>query len=174
MLVNSLRTAYGYNRWATGRILDAAAGLTPEQLHTPGTAGHGSIRDTLVHLMATQRGWVSWWDGSLPLEQAYGFTLDPADFPDVPSLRVLWEDVERQTEAFLSRLTDADAAQVLTPTLPTGAQLRLPLWGALLHLVNHGTQHRSEAAAMLTGFGCSPGPMDLLLYLWEPGSWSEA
>lgn len=171
MLANALRTAYGYNRWATGRILEAAAGLTPEQLHAPGTAGHGSIRDTLLHVMATQKGWISWWDGSMSLEQSYGFALDPKDYPDVPSLQAYWADLERQTQAFLSRLTDDEAARVVTASPPNGMQVQMPMWGMLLHLVNHGTQHRSEAAAMLTAFGRSPGPMDLLMYLFEPGAW---
>ncbi len=39
------------------------------------------------------------------------------------------------------------------------------LWQLMLHLINHGTQHRSEAAALLTGYGQSPGDLDLILYL---------
>ena len=35
----------------------------------------------------------------------------------------------------------------------------------MLHQVNHATQHRSEVAAMLTGFGHSPGWLDLIRYL---------
>jgi uncharacterized damage-inducible protein DinB len=34
----------------------------------------------------------------------------------------------------------------------------------MAHLVNHGTQHKTEAAAILTGFGHSPGDIDLILY----------
>jgi uncharacterized damage-inducible protein DinB len=35
----------------------------------------------------------------------------------------------------------------------------------MMHQVNHATQHRSEAAVMLTQFGHSPGWLDLLYYI---------
>ena len=43
----------------------------------------------------------------------------------------------------------------------------LPLWQPMLHVVNHGTQHRSEAAVLLTEAGASPGDLDLIDYLAE-------
>lgn len=168
MLAEALRTLYGYNRWATKRVLDAAAGLNSEQLREPGLAGHGSVRDTLVHLMRTQRGWLSWWDGSLSADEAYAFTLDPADYPDVAALRALWADVDRQTRAFVDSLNDPDAAREYVHTLPNGMVFRLRLWQMMLHVANHATQHRSEVAAMMTAFGHSPGDLDLLFYVAFP------
>jgi uncharacterized damage-inducible protein DinB len=37
----------------------------------------------------------------------------------------------------------------------------------LVHVVNHGTQHRAEAAALLTSEGRSPGELDLINYAEE-------
>ena len=166
MLAEALRALYGYNEWATERLLEAAERLTPEQLHEPGVAGHGSIRDTLLHLITVQRGWLSWWDGSMSVAEAYGLKLDPAGFPDVAALRAEWQDLGRQTQAFIGSLTDADATRIYESSLPDGSSFRMPLWEMMLHVANHGTQHRSEVAAMLTAFDHSPGPLDLLLYLW--------
>ena len=43
----------------------------------------------------------------------------------------------------------------------------VPVWQMLVHVVNHGTQHRAEAAALLTAEGRSPGQLDLIYYAEE-------
>ena len=165
MLAETLRQQYAYTSWATRQVLETAAALTPEQLHAPGAAGHGSVRDTLIHLMRTHRGWLSWWDGSLPPDEAYRLKMDPAAYPDIPSLLAAWSEIERQTAAFLAGLSDADAEKAFAWDFRNGRTSGMPLWGMMLHVMNHGTQHRSEVAAMLTGFGHSPGNLDLLFFL---------
>ncbi len=167
MIADAVRDLYSYSRWATELVLDAAEKLTPEQLHTPGTAGHGSVRDTLVHLMRAQKGWLSWWDGSLSAADAYHLRWDPADYPDVAALRSLWASLEAQTQAFVGGLTDADLARVYENALPNGQVERLLLSKMMLHVANHGTQHRSEVAAMLTAFGQSPGELDYINYIFS-------
>ncbi len=37
----------------------------------------------------------------------------------------------------------------------------------MAHLVNHGTQHHTEAVAILTDLGHSPGDIDLIVFLNE-------
>lgn len=168
MFADALRRQYEHTCWATGHILDTAENLTPEQLLEPGGAGHGSIRDTAIHMIRTHRGWLSWWDGSQSAEAAYTMPLDPNDYPDVPSLKRLWADVERQTLAYVAGLQDSDPDRLYGFDLPNGQRWEMPLWGMMLHVAHHGTQHRTEIATMLTGFGHSPGDLDLLFFLQRP------
>ena len=92
MLNEALRTMFEYDRWATGRLLDVAEALTPEQLNLPGNAGRGSIRETLIHLIMVQKRWRVLWDGSMALDEALSFQVDANDYPDIPNVRALWED----------------------------------------------------------------------------------
>jgi uncharacterized damage-inducible protein DinB len=60
----------------------------------------------------------------------------------------------------------------LSESLAIGADnFAVPRWLILAHVVNHGTQHRSELARYLTECGHSPGNLDLLdaLVLRWPG-----
>ena len=89
--------------------------------------------------------------------------LDAADYPDLAAVQAIWSDVQRQTWAFIDGLNETDMEREFTSTIPwTGQTVTLLLWQMMTHVANHGTQHRSEAAAMLTAFDRSPGYLDLI------------
>ncbi|MDA1061624.1 MAG: DinB family protein [Chloroflexi bacterium] len=169
MPVEVLRTLYGYNARAMGRVLDAAEALDAGELLARAPGGGRSVRDALVHIVGTQSGWLSWWDGSLPAAEAYALALDPADYPDLTAIRAQWGSVQARTEAFVGSLDAGRAAAILEDTLPDGTKFGMALSSMMLHVANHGTQHRSEVAVQLTAFGHSPGDLDLLYYVWQPG-----
>jgi len=168
MLSEALRTMFDYDRLATGHLLDVTEALTSEQLNAPGGAGHGSIRETLIHQIVTQKRWLVWWDGSMPLNEALSFQVDENDYPDIPAIRAFWQDVSDQTSRFLDGLSDEDVERNYHAELPWGLPpTDFTLWWMMLHVINHGTQHRAEIAAMLTQAGHSPGDMDLLFYSFD-------
>jgi uncharacterized damage-inducible protein DinB len=50
----------------------------------------------------------------------------------------------------------------LNEPLVAGPDFAPPRWLILAHVVNHGTQHRSELARYFTECGHSPGDLDLV------------
>jgi uncharacterized damage-inducible protein DinB len=155
-----IRSLYRYNDWANGRLLDTSARLRREQLLGGGGASFDSVRDTLVHTMDAQWVYLERWHGRSPRA-----SFAAADFPDLATIRARWAAIERDTQAFVAALTDADLARVVEYTNMQGERWAYPLWQQMIHQVNHATQHRSEAAVMLTKLGCSPGGLDLLYFV---------
>lgn len=160
MISTAMRTLYQYNAWANGRILEAAAQLSPAQFLQARGASFASVRDTLVHTLSGQWLYLKRWQGRSP-----GALLSPEQFPDLAALSFRWDEVERDTQAFVSGLSEARLGQVVAYTNTRGERWAYPLWQQMMHQVNHATQHRSEAAVMLTQFGSTPGWLDLLYFI---------
>ncbi len=159
MKSEDIRLLYAYNEWATRRILDAAAELAQEELTTPSDWGWGDLRGLLVHILNAEIGWRH----RLGKQGDFNW-LDAAEFADVAAIRARWEAETEKLWAFLNGLTDEDIEAVLNYER-NGETRAGKLWHFLAHVVNHGTQHRSECAALLTGLGASPGDMDLTMFL---------
>ena len=160
MITDVIRTLYDYNAWANARILDTAAKLTPAQLLAPGGASFESVRDTLVHTMGAQWLYLERWHGRSPRAMP-----EPAAFADLAAIRARWDAIERDTRAFVAALDEARLGADLTYTNMQDETWTYPLWQQMIHQVNHGTQHRSEAAVLLTQHGHSPGWLDLLYFI---------
>jgi uncharacterized damage-inducible protein DinB len=165
MIIDLIRSLYGYSAWANGRILDTAAGL--DQRHFVAATGPGgeSIRDTLVHTLGAQWLYLERWHGRSPRRLPA-----PAEFPDLAAVRARWNDIEVATAAFVAGLTEPRLAAVVEYTNFQGERWAYPLWQQMTHQVNHATQHRSEAALMLTHAGHSPGGLDLLYFVDLPNA----
>ena len=151
---------YQYNQWANGRILNAAANATHEQFVAPAAFPHGGLRSTLVHALFAEWIWRQRWEGISPTER-----FKPDDFPTFDSLCARWLEEEKQLMAFAGAVTDEQLNSTFAYKNLAGKPLSQVLWHAMAHVVNHGTQHRTEAAAMLTDFGHSPGDLDLIYFL---------
>ena len=163
MNANDLRTLFDYNYWATARIMRVAQEVTPEQFTAPNTSSYGSLRGTLVHTMRAEMIWRRRLQGEpqpvdLPVE---------TDFPMPKPLSKAWVAEELLMRAYLQGLSDKDVLKIVDYKNTKGVPFRNMVWHILTHVVNHGTQHRAEAAAMLTDFNHSPGDIDMILYFRE-------
>lgn len=161
---NDILLLYKYNQWSTAKILNASSNLTDEQFLASGPFPHGGLRGTLVHALFAEWIWRSRWEGTSPTDR-----LKPEDFPTFESLRTRWTEEEAQLMTFVDNLTEERLNSTFNYTSTEGKPYTRVLWQAMAHLVNHGTQHKTEAAAILTGFDHSPGDIDLIWYLIQNG-----
>ena len=153
---------YAYNRWANARILDAVATMSEAQFLVQGEFGHGGLRGTLVHTLFAEWIWRLRWQGSPP-----DVRWKSDDFPTIAHLTTRWREEEMKLMAFVDGLTEERLMAEFDYISTEGRAHRRVVWEAMAHLVNHGTQHRSEAAALLTALGHSPGDIDLIVFLNE-------
>lgn len=155
-------TLYKYNQWANVKILNAAANVTPEQFLADASFPHGGLRGTLTHILFAQWIWRSRWEGNSP-----NYRIKPDEFPSFVSFHARWLPEEALLMNFVENLTDEKLNQVIQYKNTKGVPLQQVLWKMMAHVVNHGTQHRAEAAALLTEYGCSPGDVDMIYFLDE-------
>ena len=153
-------TLYRYNAWSNAKIISAASEVTREQYLLPAPVPHGSLRGTLVHALSGELIWRKRWEG-----KPQNPSLEAEEFPSFGSLRARWADEEARLMEFVSELTDVKLSSMVKYISTEGFPHERLLWETMLHLVNHGTQHKTEAAGILTGFGHSPGDIDLIVYL---------
>jgi uncharacterized damage-inducible protein DinB len=150
MRSSDIRFLYGYDQWATRRVLDAAAGVDVATWSAEQVVDERGLGGILVHQLGAQQRWRHSLTGSSVTPRP---ERDP--LPTIADLRDAYEAEWEATEVWLDDLHDADLAKT---------EDDVPVWQLLLHVVNHGTQHRSEAAVLLTEAGHSPGDLDLVDY----------
>ena len=155
MQVDAIRWLFAYDRWATRRVLDALDGLDAEVWSRPKVIGDRGMGGILVHQLGAAQRW------RISLEtQGEGEEPEPELEPllSVEELRARWEAEWDAVDAWLPTLTQGFIEHV---------HEGVAIWQMLAHVVNHGTQHRSEAAALLTAQRRSPGELDMINYAEE-------
>lgn len=163
MNISSIHLLYNYNYWANERLLAAAKNVTEEQFLADAEYPYGGLRGTLVHVLEAEFAWRVRFEGQGHLAEDIPATA----FPDLGSLAKRLREEEHAMRAYLASLHDGDLEKMVKYPIDEGKTRERMLWHCLVHVVNHGTQHRSEAAALLTRFGYSPGDMDFTIFLNE-------
>ena len=162
MNIQDILMIYDSNSRANKRLLTVSANVSEEQFFAPASFPFGGLRGTLVHILDAEWGWRGLFENN-----SFNGDLNPDDFPTVKSIQERWHEEEQAMRAYLVNLSDDDMENHLHYTTDTGIGRDRVLWQCLYHVVNHGTQHRGEAAAMLTDFGNSPGDLDFTVFLNE-------
>lgn len=153
---------YEYHYWANGLLFRAAAELTDAEFTAP--LPHwprGGVRGTLAHMLSADRGWrVRCQTGESPERTTEDM------FPSLSDLTATYAEEQERMLAYVGGLSEEQLAGQVSYSFADKIEKTNTLWQLLMHVVNHGMQHRSEVAQMLTEFGHSPGDIDMF-YFWN-------
>ncbi len=159
MTVKDLERLYDYGYWANKKILAVVAQLPLEQFTQDVAGSYGSVRNTLVHALSAEWGWLDRCGG-----HPRGAALKPEDYPTAGSLVEAWTQVEVWLRTFLAGLEDPDLSRVVEYKNPRGETRSMPMGELMQHGANHGVHHRGQVALLLRALGHVPGNVDMILY----------
>lgn len=160
MNADAIRHFYGYHFAENRSLWDKyVTGLTQEQFVQPSNYSMGSVRNQLVHLMRVDNDWFNGLRGA-------GFEEMPAPeaFDDRETLRAKWDTVEQMMQGFLANLTDE---MLTSKPFEDDEDGNLVMWQVLLHVVNHGTDHRAQILRLLNDMGVKTVSQDYIFYVYD-------
>src|SRR5829696_2830827 len=143
----------GHDAWTTRQILERCRELDDAQLRQPFDIGHGTVYDTLVHMIGNARTWTdlmndapivrsdSEWEG-LSVEDF--IERHEAAYADFAALARRIRDEGRLDEFWIDRLDEPPAEKTYG--------------GAIAHVITHNMHHRGELLHMLARLGVSNLP----------------
>jgi uncharacterized damage-inducible protein DinB len=148
-----------YMLWADRLMLKTVREVSPEDLTRNAGVSFGSLLGTMVHMLGSQRLWLSRFSGS-----AIERRPELADFPDLPAWIHGWADTAAGIEAFLASLTAEQLAAEITWVDTEGPVHTRPLWQPVCHMVNHNTYHRGQVVSLMRQLGYEPPQTDLIRF----------
>lgn len=159
MNANAFRHFYDYHFSENRKLWDSyVTPLSQEQFTQAASYSRGSVRDQILHLINTDDGWFSDLRGAANPESP-----SPADLTDRESIRAHWDHVERNMRDYLANLRD----DMLSDKPLQGEDKDLILWQVLLHVANHGTDHRAQLLRQLNDLGVKTTSQDYIFYVYE-------
>jgi uncharacterized damage-inducible protein DinB len=157
---NAFRHFYNYHFTENRKMWDSCiALLSYEQFTQNVNYSHGSVRDQVVHLMNVDDAWFS---GLRGVENPESF--NPATFDDRKIIRAHWDSVEQNMRDYLAKLQDE---MLFEKPFTDGEDKDLILWQVLLHVANHGTDHRAQLLRLLNDLGVKTTSQDYIFYVYD-------
>ena len=169
MTKDDIQLLYEYDRWANNRVLQAVSALSVEQFTRDLSSGFRSVRDTLVHIIGGEWGWLAYWKEPshssaflTDLKTRRDAMFNPDVFPNVAAVQLKWAEVEKEQAEFVNRVTNESLDKMLHFRT---TQIRFV--HLMQHLANHSTYHRGQVALMMRQLAAGPVATDFALFLLE-------
>lgn len=166
--LHAIRTMHTYHAALYARLWESLDTLTDAQFveHIPYSIG--SLRNHVIHLASVEQRWFARVVGTpLPERLVY------EDYMTRKAARAVWDVAAARVRTALDQLTEADMARMVTyqvrriDPVERLFEATTAVWQILLHVINHGTDHRSQMLRILHDFGAPTFEQDAVIYWWD-------
>src|SRR5712672_3893510 len=120
MTKDDIQLLYEFDRWANNRVLQAASTLSDEEITRDLGGSFRSVRDTLVHIVGVERGWLTCWKEPSPSSTfvkdywtRHNALFNPNAFTDLAAVQSKWAEIEREQVEFVNRVTNESLRRML-------------------------------------------------------------
>jgi uncharacterized damage-inducible protein DinB len=158
---------YHYHKWANNRIFEHLKELPGEIYNKEIKSVFNSLQEVLIHLYQADGMWLSVMSGDdfsqtmkILKQQKVKSAGQPLD-----QIKQLYTEMNQNYETFLHEHEDLD--KPIKIHHPKFGELETSVTEMVNHIVNHGTYHRGNIAAMIRQHGHPGVSTDYIFYLYD-------
>jgi len=155
MKLDMISPLIDYHLAMSRRVWNSISQITDQQFLEEDAYSRGSIRNLMVHLASTDRRWLA---GLKNLPDVGHLKFE--DFPTRADARQIFESGADELSEYIRTLSEDDLNE-------RAEDIPNPRWAILLHLVNHGTDHRATVLQRLHEMGAPTFDQDFITWLWS-------
>lgn len=148
---DTLKTLFEQNLWANVRLFAVCAELSEAQLATNLVGGYGSIRDTLQHIVTSERSYLH----RIKTGQPYPRSPEPPKM----SLDEMLTAIRASGEGLIAAAPLVNGDQRVMVDWQ-GTPRPVPIAIFFTQAINHATEHRVHIMTTLTQLGIQPPNLD--------------
>lgn len=154
--LENIRLYIEYHLALSRKAWESIDQLTDAQFFQDDAYSQGSVHHLMVHITGVDRRWLA---GLKNLPDAGPLKVD--DYPPTRSgARAFFESVAKDLTDYMATLSEAELLAI-PPNIPSSRM------SVLMHIVNHGTDHRATVLQKLNAFGAPSFGQDFIPWLWH-------
>ncbi|MGG4091637.1 DinB family protein [Paenibacillus lautus] len=158
---------YEYHVWANQAIFNRLLELPGELYNRKITSIFPTVSEALIHIYTADLGWMnilSGMDMNHALTEAFQLR-DELESISLEDLNLRFIELSERFTAFLSQ--NPDLERIIRLDNPYAGIRDTRLSEIMLHVVNHGTYHRGNIAAMMRQLGSSSAMTDYAFFWYQ-------
>ncbi|OIB03300.1 damage-inducible protein DinB [Paenibacillus sp. LC231] len=158
---------YEYHVWANQAIFNRLLELPGELYNQKITSIFPTVSEALIHIYTADLGWINILSG-MDMKQALteAFQLrEELESISLEDLNLRFIELSERFTAFLGQ--NPDLERIIRLDNPYAGIRDTRLSEIILHVVNHGTYHRGNIAAMMRQLGSSSAMTDYAFFWYQ-------